>query len=82
MLLVSKMEIGGNLAFFRDNEASFEKKNPPYIALYFTTFLNYCCFKLHGYTPNFLFGFQWPLLRSAFPEYIIIINHTTILLYE
>ena len=38
VLLVSKMEIGGNHAFFRDNKASVWKKTP-YIALYFTFFL-------------------------------------------
>ena len=43
VLLVSKMKIGGNHAFFRDNKASFgkkkkPKKTTPYIVLYFTAF--------------------------------------------
>ena len=58
VLLVSKKKIGGNRAFFRDNQASIWKKMP-YIALYFTAF--YCCLiisKKCVVTPNFLFGFQ------------------------
>ena len=53
-------KIGGNHAFFRDNKASKWKKTP-YIALYFTGFLNYCCLIISEkcvVTPNFLFGFQ------------------------
>ena len=53
-------KIGGNHAFFRDNKASIWKKMP-YIALYFTTFLNYCCLIISEkcmITPYFLFGFQ------------------------
>ena len=38
VLLVSKMKIGDNHAFFRDNKASVWKK-APYIGLYFTAFL-------------------------------------------
>ena len=38
VLSVSKRKIGGNHAFFRDNKASIWKTTP-YIALYFTVFL-------------------------------------------
>ena len=37
VLLVSKKKIGGNHAFFRDNDVSIWKKMP-YIALYFMAF--------------------------------------------
>ena len=62
-------QIGGNHAFFRDNKALIWKKTP-YIALYFTAFLNYCCLIISEkcmVTPNFLSGFQYPLLKYAFP---------------
>ena len=42
VLLVSKKKIGRSHVFFRDNKTSIWKKMP-YIALYFTAFLNYCC---------------------------------------
>ena len=41
VLLVTKKEIGGNYAFFRDNVASIWKKTP-YISLYFKAFYKYC----------------------------------------
>ena len=67
--MVSKKKLGGNYAFFRDIKASIWNKTP-YIALYFTVFLNYCCLIVsdkYVVTTNFLFGFQWPLLKSAMP---------------
>ena len=70
MLLVSKKKIGGNHAFFRNNKASISNKTP-YIALYFTAFLNYCSLIISVkcvVTPNFRFGFQQPLLKSTFPH--------------
>ena len=38
VILVFKIKIGGNHAFFRDNKSSVWKKTP-YIALYFTACL-------------------------------------------
>ena len=45
------------------------KKKNPYIAMIF--FLNYACssvFEKCEATPNFVFGFQSPLLRFPFPH--------------
>ena len=53
-------KIGGNHAFFRENEAWIWKRTP-YIALYFKAFYKYCwliIFEKCVVTPNFLFGFQ------------------------
>ena len=41
----------------------------PYIALYFTAFLDYCCLIISEkcvVTPNSLFGFQQSWLKSTF----------------
>ena len=40
----------------------------PYIHIYFTAFYNYCCLIISKncvVTPNFRFGFRYPLLRPA-----------------
>ena len=66
VLLVSKKNIWGNHAFFRDNKAltwkTTKKKNATGMALYFATFENNRCLiiskkKKCVATPNFLFGF-------------------------
>ena len=69
MLLVSEKEIGGDHAFFRDNKGSIWNKMSC-IALYFTVFfelllLNNYIHEKCMFTPNFLFGFQKPVLKAA-----------------
>ena len=68
--------IVGNHAFSEiNNKVSIwkkkkKKKKTPYLALYFTAFLDYYCLiisKKCMVTRNFLSGFQQPLVRSAFP---------------
>ena len=64
-------------AFFRDNKASIQEKTP-YIALYFTASLNYCCLIISEkcvVTPNFLYGLA--LAKICFSH--IVINHAKIL---
>ena len=70
----------GSHAFFRDNKASIWKKKTPYIALYFTAFLDYCCLviskKMRGY-PQFSFWIPLALAKICFT--CIVINRAKIL---
>ena len=77
VLLVSKKKIGGNHAFFRDNKASIWKKKITYIALFFTAFLNNCCFVISEkcvVTPQFSFWIPIALAKIRFFQ--IVINYT------
>ena len=68
VLLVSKKKILGNHTFFSNEKASIWPKTP-YIALYFTAFLNCCLLSLKKcvVTPNF-FYFNSPCLDLHFPH--------------
>ena len=70
MELESEKKIGGNHAFFRDIEANIIGKT----CKSNINIIMVCFFKLklryirkYVVTPTFLFGFQQPLLRTAFP---------------
>ena len=72
VLLVSKKKIGGNHAFFRDNlliKLQFRGKKMPYIVLYFTAFLNYCCLIISEksmVTPQFSFWISIALAKICY----------------
>ena len=67
-LLKSKKKIKANYTFFRDNEGTIILKNSPIQGICMAFFPNLCFINSEKgmATPNFLFGYQEHLLKSAF----------------